>query len=429
MSYAIRSGSNDSKDQQKIVVGDGPNLDAFSRLRISNYRSQFEQTLEFGVGQLFWNTTSSGGSSAIAHDPDTSTVVLTCGTESDAYVIRQTYDYFRYRPGKSHFFTMTGVFGSPISGVVRRCGFYDTDDGIFFEQTGTDYAFVVRTSTSGTTSDTVRIAQASWNLDPLDGTGPSSITLDGSKGFVLVVDLQWLGFGRVRCGFDINGQIIYVHEFVHANSSSLPYMKTANLPLRYEIRNTSAQGSTHTFRQSCASVGVEGGGALEERALNFSVGHGTTVIGVTTRRAILSIRPKATVGPSSKVNRININADTFSILTTGNDAYFEIVYNPTLTTGGGALTWGDPHAQSAIEYCLHGDANAGAFTGGIVLTSGYISSGLGASALAVVQAELKSKLPLTLDMNGENPIVLSIAVTSMTGTSNNSAALSWAEIR
>jgi hypothetical protein len=62
-----------------------------------------------------------------------------------------------------------------------------------------------------------RVAQADWNQDPLDGTGPSGLTLDSSKAQILYMDIEWLGLGTVRTGFIINGAFVPCHNFDHAN--------------------------------------------------------------------------------------------------------------------------------------------------------------------------------------------------------------------
>jgi hypothetical protein len=115
-------------------------------------------------------------------------------------------------------------------------------------------------------------------------------------------------------------------------------------------------------------------------------------------------------------------------LTGTNDALVELVYDPTFTVGGGALTWTSPDADSGVEYSVHGDANAGAFTGGHPAASAYSPSTAGArAAFAVTTRGLQ--LPLVLDSTGANPKALSVVITSMTGNSVNRASINWTEIR
>lgn len=407
-----------------VAIPDGPNLDAFSRLRTSHNQTLFDSTLEYDLSPNFWHDLTSGAASAVTHVANESSATLTCGTESNAYCIRQTKEYFHYQPGKSQLVATSFVFGAAATNVVRRVGYFDDQNGIFLEQTGTDVALVRRTYTSGSAVDN-RVVQASWSEDVLDGTGHSAFTLDLSKVQILVIDLQWLGAGRVRVGFDIDGHIVYAHEFRNANTLDKVYMRTASLPVRYEIRNTALQGGNNTMKQICSMVAAEGG--LErEFAYTFSANNGTTATAVTTRRAVLSIRPKATFNSIAVRNKII--AEVVNMMAGTNNALYEVVYNPTFSTGGGALTWTSADANSTVEYSVHGDANAGAFTGGMVVQSGYLPSGSGVERISQDRLTV-TRFPLVLDSAGANPTSLSIVFTATTGTSNCNAAWNWREIR
>ena len=68
--------------------------------------------------------------------------------------------------------------------------------------------------------------------------------------------MQWLGVGRVRVGFNINGVIYYAHYFNNANNLGSVYMSTPNLPVRYEVSST---GGSVTLDQICCTVQSEGG--------------------------------------------------------------------------------------------------------------------------------------------------------------------------
>jgi hypothetical protein len=81
-----------------------------------------------------------------------------------------------------------------------------------------------------------RIPQSQWNLDKLDGTGPSSMLLDITKMQMWFIDYSWYGAGTIRYGIrDNKGQVIYCHKIVHGNSQIEAYMRTGNLPARYEV--------------------------------------------------------------------------------------------------------------------------------------------------------------------------------------------------
>jgi hypothetical protein len=410
-----------------VAFQEGTHLDGAGRLRVSLPFSVTEHSFDYGTGSTFWDATIVGGGSSVAHQPNSSSVLLTAGTGAADSVIRQTFRYFHYRPGKSQAAEVTGVFGAAVANVRRRMGYFDASDGIFLEQNGTtDVAIVRRTSTSGAPVET-RVTQANWSEDKFDGSltalNPSKATLDLSKGVVFTIDLLWYGYGDVRVGFNHNGRFKTAHIFRGFAATTVPYMKTGSLPLRYEITNLAAQGVAHTLLQTCAQI-ISEDGQQEPPGVVFSTNVGTLQHAVTTQRALLSIRPKATLG--GKTNRVESLAEFFSLLVGTNDCLWEIQFAPVFT---GVPVWTSANAASSIEFSIHTDAAAGALTTpGTVLASGYQAAGSGAARIALTQAELRTKAIMHLDMAGANPTAVSVVATSRTGTSNISAAMDWREV-
>jgi len=148
--------------------------------------------------------------------------------------------------------------GDGATGITRRVGYFDSFNGIFLQQAGTTVSFVVRTNISGVPSDDATVAQSSWNVDKLDGNGPSGKLLDVTKSQIFYTDFEWLGVGRVRVGFIIDGVYVLCHEIDNANNVVGVYMSTPNLPVRYEISN-SGTGGAASLECICATVISEGG--------------------------------------------------------------------------------------------------------------------------------------------------------------------------
>ena len=81
-----------------------------------------------------------------------------------------------------------------------------------------------------------KIPQADWSIDPCDGTGVTGYNLDLSKIQMAYMDYSWYGAGKIRFGFKTtDGQVQYVHEFVHNNNLFESYFRSGNLPARYEV--------------------------------------------------------------------------------------------------------------------------------------------------------------------------------------------------
>jgi hypothetical protein len=80
-----------------------------------------------------------------------------------------------------------------------------------------------------------RVPQSQWNIDKCDGTGPSGFNLDLNKMQMLYIDYSWYGAGAIRYGFkNQRGEVIYAHRIPNANLRTEAYMRSGNLPARYE---------------------------------------------------------------------------------------------------------------------------------------------------------------------------------------------------
>lgn len=409
MSYAIHPSAG-----QPVSISDGANLDAFSRLRVSEPVGVFDSTFQYDLQPvLFYQTVANGG--AVAHSAANASAVLSLAGTAGGSAILQSKAYHRYIPAKSQLVAITGTFGAAVPGVVRRVGYFDASDGVFFEQTAAGaHRLVRRTSTSGSPVDN-GVEQASWNLDKLDGKGPSRHTFDPTKNYILVIDLQWLGMGRVRVGFDIGGQIVYCHEFLNAQVLTTVYMRTANLPVRWETSGDAAASMLAT----CSAV-ISEGGREQDRGFPFSSSNTTAITAASgARTALMCLRPAATF--NSIVNRIQIALDEFAALVTGNNPVkLELLYGATVSGGSWAVT----DASSAAEINL--GATYG--SGGTVIGSLYVPA-TAANKFAQQQALPAARLPITLDPAGANPRVVALVATGLGGTSATWGRLSWRELR
>jgi hypothetical protein len=291
---------------------------------------------------------------------------MTVGTDTNAAVYRESSKVFAYQPGKSLLVLQTFVMGNPKLGKRTRFGYFDTGNGFYLERDGSNIYFVRRsTSITGSVSET-RVAKADWNLNRLDGTDASKITLNLDVAQILYTEIEWLGVGSVTMGFVINAQFVPCHRWDWANmpGSSVPYMATACLPVRAELENTSATTSTSTLKVICTSVISEGG--YELRGRPRSVGHLVSSPYVLATKDVLypifTMRLKST-RPGGIVLPKNF---TIGIDKAANYRYAVIVGG---TTSGG--TWTDSgSADSSVEYKL----GSTSITGGNTVEVGYINA-------------------------------------------------------
>lgn len=401
----------------QIVVG-GQAADAFGRIRIANPTGLFDTQFQYDTQPLLFQTSAVGTGTVIKTANESSLTLSTGGTASGASAINQTKAYMRYEPGKSQQIIMTGLLGVKKANVRSRIGYFDTNDGVYFEMDGTLGASVnQRSSTSGSPVNT-SILQANWNFDPMDGSGPSGVTLDWSKTQVFAMDMQWLGVGRVRFGFFVNGTLLIAHEIENANTIASPYMNTANLPCRAEITNTGVAATATIMKQVCMTV-ISEGGVDHPQAYQFSASNGATLIsgiGGAPRTPLVSIRPKLTFGGLQNREKVNfVEFDLYNNSAIG--GFWELIYNGTLT---GPTAFASVDSNSGMNFDI---ASTGC-TGGLVIASGYATPGKITNTISI-----DMKLPITIDITGAVADTLSLCVTSLSTNIACTGAFRWQEVR
>ena len=111
-----------------------------------------------------------------------------------------------------------------------------------------------------TKTEDTRVAQSNWSIDTADGNGPSGFDLDINSIQMAYIDYSWYGAGKIRFGFkDTHGHVKYMHEFVHNNKLNEAYMRTGNVPARYESFNTGLPTYVPSLFHWGTSVIMDGG--------------------------------------------------------------------------------------------------------------------------------------------------------------------------
>ena len=367
---------------------------------------------KYTIDTLDWGTAIVGGG-AVTHVPAKSAVAVTVGTASADRARLRTRIFYHYQSGKMMSVLVTG-FASDTgqTNQVRQWGYFEDNDGLFFEQSGTTINVVRRTSTSGSPVDTA-VPQSQWNRDRLDGTGASGITLDVTKANIYEIRYQWLGVGSVQ--YWISG--VLVHQLDNANLYSAPYMKTAVLPVQIEVVNTAAS-TAGGFTNICVSVRIEGG--AQPSLYVFGAYNPADIVTPATERPLLTIRPKSTFNSVS--NRILALPTHLLVSTEGQRAGWRMVLNGTLTDA--SFTSAD--AASGYEF----DVASTALTGGRTLLRGFLpeTNSAGQVDLAEVFGQISNALSRTaFDADGTTLTVMG----NSEAASNTAmrASLTWKEIR
>jgi hypothetical protein len=314
------------------------------------------------------------------------------------------------------------VLGAGVTNVIKRVGYFDNNDGLFLQQSGTALSVCVRTSTSGTPVDTC-YAQSAWNVDKMDGTGSSKITFDATKAQLLNIDFLWQGVGRVRFGFNIGGRTYIVHQVLNSNVLAVPYIATPSLPVRYEIRNNGVSVGA-SMKQICVSVESEGGEQIP--GLEYAVSNGIVSRAVTTRAPVLAIRLANTY--DGKANRKAIKLIHHGYRAQTNDAYCELIHSHQVssTTGG---SWVAVDAESGVEYNTGITAVTAAMNH--VIDTDYISTGSGQTTQAFAESleYLNEHNVIWQNAASTQSSMFVVYCTAFSGTSNMSTELNWIEER
>jgi hypothetical protein len=397
-----------------IVNNNNNQLDAFQRLRVSNPFTLFDSSTLYKDNGNFDTYINGGGSTGCS--TGTSVVTLNVNTANADQVLRQSFRVFPYQPGKSLLVLSSFAMETPKTNLTQRVGYFNSQNGVYFECANTGYNMVLRSCPTGTSIIERRIPQNKWNVDRLNGEGKSGIILDGSKSQIFIADFEWLGVGNVRTGFVINGNITYCHVFYNANFINSTYMQTATLPISYQIFNTGITTSSSTLKQICSTVMSEGG--YQAKSNSFYIGPGLNLT-LKTVAAAPTITPIASIrlinGRTSAIaipNEINILVNTTDVVS------YYLILNPTLTSSNFS-------SYSTISN-VQTDTSATALTGGRIIRQGFLSSSQIKENINLNDPELFN-YQLGMSINGTSDII-TLAANSAGSTANIYATLGWTEL-
>jgi hypothetical protein len=386
--------------------------DPFNRFRGSTPTGIWDAKQNFDNSPNFYGTTLVGGGTA-PYTANRASTAMTLTTTSGDSVVRQSLQYVPYQPGRGQLIFMTAIMGVIKTNVRQRVGYFDTNNGVFFEQDGTNLKVVRRTFVTGSAVDTA-VNQSAWNVDKLDGTGISGVTLDNTKVQVFVIDFTWLGAGTIRFGFLINGEIHYCHKIEASNALTAVWATTAALPVRWEITNTGTAASGTVLEQICACVISEGGSdplGVTAAASTFPIANAGITIASRTAQTTQSIRLKA-----AYVRGLIKPIDFQVVCTTADDFLVEIYIGGTLSGGSPTTT----SISDAVEM----------ITGNTTLTGGRrIAVALSSNQVRISAEAINSLRGISASDNAGTQELLTVIVTPLgPNAATFYSGLTWREI-
>ena len=361
-------------EKTRILSADSPSIDAFGKWRVSQPTTLFDSKQVIDSGSFYFDIkTTSGGTVTWNSGSAQSTMKVT--STSGSRVIKQTKRIFVYQPGKSQQIICTGKFGTKVDGIKKSIGSFDDNDGYFFQTSGSSFGVVLRKTINGVKTDTF-ISQSTWNLDKMNGLGPSGNTLDITKAQIYTMDYEWLGVGRVRYGVVQKGVLIYVHEINNYNSLDTVYLRNPNLPIRYEVSTHKNTTTGSLMTQICSTVISEGGFDNTGKRVVITSNNGAT-IGSSEYDAVLFIRYNSNSSKGAQIVPEQLDL----LIKPGNSSTFagrwELLVNPSVTN---VVTYNNVSGSVVTQVGVVAAGNI-ITNPGTVIATGYFA-GTGANSVA-----------------------------------------------
>jgi len=389
-----------------------PQFSNNNRLKTSPFQTVFFNTFQYGKETDVWDERIVGVGTA-NWNQYASNVVMQVGSTAGSKVIRQTRSVMRYIPGRPATLAFAIRLEAPQVGIRRRFGLFDDSNGTYFEDDGGTYSYVIRTTTSGITTER-RVTREEWNGEKFDGNGWTGVTADPTKQQMVSITYEWYGAGTVDFNWLMEGETIRSHRFDNSNTLDKVWCSTPFLPIRLELENVTGVAGTHYLYQGSNSLIQDGNadklGTLLSQSNPIT---GTTMALANTYYPIVSLRLKSTA-----LQAVMLLRSLQAVTNDNTNVYWKLLENATLTNPNWT-NHADPN--SFIQY----DTSATAVSGGRDILSGFTVSG-GANL-----TEVDRLADLQLGRSGIGTIsdTYTLACASPNVNKSTLAVLNWIEQR
>jgi len=390
--------SNIVQNRTSVAIQDP--LTAFGELLQAELTPAMQLSAVYGVNSRLWSSSTDGEHGGVTHADQHA--VLATGAAAGGWAQLQSRQYIKYRHAQGVLARFTSVFDTPAAGSIQYTMIGDAANGLGFGFNGTQFGIILIRD-----SVTEWIPQTSWNVDKMDGTGPSAMYLQPKFGNVFQVRFQHLGYGAqfFYIEDDNQGTMQLVHLRKYANSHTEVSLTNPSLPITSRVENTT-NATNIVLRIPSAAAFCEGKAVV----LGPQNAQGMSKDGIsTTLTNIITIRNKSTY--QLVANRVPVIIDGISVAVSGSKpARAKLILGTTL---GGSPSYTSVSANdSVIEY----DTAGTTVTGGTVLKEW---------TLAQTGSILLGKADLDIIIYpGE---WLTIAAASTISTTDVTATIEWRE--
>jgi hypothetical protein len=203
-----------------------------------------------------------------------------------------------------------------------------------FTMTGTVSTGVFTHSQVGVANTNNWTYQSEWNVDTMDGNGPSGVTMDWSKLNIFQVSFRWLGAGEIRWAMEnpVTGDIVFIHHEHYSNRNTDVHLNNPSFRMGYVAANLS--GNTITDAHVCgASMLAAIEGDIVDNSYTTAVTSGTkSGLAQNVLHNVISVKNSAIY--KDKINLREVKLKTFSVSSQNNspiELYFILNANLSVT--------------------------------------------------------------------------------------------------
>lgn len=380
------------------------NYGAFGDLEVMHLTPLVQWSFATGLREQITTTSTASGGTV---DANSGRLRLQTGTNAAGAAYAVSTKPASYRPGQGMIFRGTPFFTAGKADSRQLFGMGNAVDGYFFGYIGAVFGVLRRYNSS----NAAFVAQADWNVDPCDGTGPSGFTYDPTKGIPMMIKYPYLGHGNIF--FYIQNPAtsawILAHVIQYAGTSALPQLTNPCLNLYAEAVNADNTSNLILY-VTCAAAFMDGErdflgpqfgvevskGSVTTEALLGNFRNATNINGVANRGLI---RLRQVSGVSNIGNGIATFRFKRGTTISGSPSYTPV--SGSTADNGVSLT----SAQSTMSY-----DTAGGISGGTTLFNFSVNCGTN----------------FTLDMTPYGIFIAPGEIMTVTGASTASTLLALA---
>lgn len=375
----------------------------YGELMVAGRTPEISLQFQYNISTYQIILTEENGGTAVQDD---SMAILSSGTNVNGRVSIRSRSGIRYRPGYECEVGFAAVFTLPAStNSFQRIGVFSSADGVYLGII--DNEFAIGRRKGGTDFITKK---SDFNLDKLDGTGPSGLDLDPTKMNMFRISYGWYGISpivyEVYSGFT-KGYIPF-HVIDLINLQDVPTMGNPVLPLNIEVEKDDAGSENIQMRLAAIRGGIIGPGDGVSERVFVRAGQRSNV--GTTLTNIITFRSNETFQSKTNLVRSYISRIGF-VKETGNQAgYLDVRRNPNFGT---TLTYQNHNANNSV---MSYSTTSSSITGGTLLES-------------IALVEIDSKLVLEEEYIEILPgDVLAFGVRVSNSNADFSTIINWREL-